>query len=204
MPTEKGAIKVSLAQVQEMATGKPPVFPKYTRQLMNLANRTVRATGPKVVGQLTELVPKAPRDYPGWVEWYLREKPDAIEDATDRLWNQIIKYQAAAGVITKDMVQAWVTDLVLPKTYVGMMTQQAVLDVLATEYHIGPVRRATPEDEARGIDGYLGEEPVSIKPSTYRAMVLPETIRAPIIYYEKTETHLVIDASQLVARLNRE
>ena len=82
-----------------------------------------------------------------------------------------------------------------------MRIQQTVLGVLAREYHLGPIRAATPQDESKGIDGYLGSQPVSVKPHTYSAKALPERIEVPVVLYQKTKTHLEIDVSQLVAVL---
>jgi len=48
-------------------------------------------------------------------------------------------------------------------------------------------RTATPEEESKGIDGYIGNEPVSIKPTTYKTKNLQENIQAKIIFYEKPE-----------------
>lgn len=46
-------------------------------------------------------------------------------------------------------------------------------------------------DESKGIDGFIGEKPVSIKPHTYQLKPeLSEEIEAPIIFYEKTKTGL--------------
>jgi len=50
------------------------------------------------------------------------------------------------------------------------------------------------EEEARGIDGYIGEIPVSIKPHTYDAKAsLPEHIDVKIIYYRKIDGDIEVD-----------
>jgi hypothetical protein len=51
-----------------------------------------------------------------------------------------------------------------------------------------PLRLSTPAEEAMGIDGYLGGIPVSIKPTTYASKkMLPESLGAEVVYYEKTK-----------------
>ncbi len=151
---------------------------------------------------MSELVQECPeRTYEGWVRWYRTGHPSAIADATERIWGQVQKYQAAAGVITKAMVESWVRDLVLTKTFVGLKTQDTVLEVLAERLTLRPIRKASPTEEARGIDGYLGATPVSVKPETYRAQILPERISVPIVYYEKDDDSLVIDARELIRTL---
>lgn len=66
------------------------------------------------------------------------------------------------------MIGMWVKDLVLYKTFIGLRFQEAILkkvaDVKETTY-----RLASKEEERRGIDGYIGYIPVSIKPHTYRS-----------------------------------
>lgn len=198
----KGVFTVSTADVQELVTGDGPAFPKYTTQIMNLANSTAQGTRPKVVGQMSDLVPEcgAP-DYAGWVEWYEEHMPHAVEAATDKVWAMVQQYQEAGAKIDRDMVEEWVRDLVLTKTFIGLMTQKAVLEILAERYKLGDVRAARPEDESKGIDGYLGEQPVSVKPHTYTSKNLPESIGVPVVFYEKKKTGIVIDASQLEAAL---
>ncbi len=47
-------------------------------------------------------------------------------------------------------------------------------------------RLSTAEEESKGIDGYLGEMAISIKPITYKSKsALPETIAVEMVYYEK-------------------
>jgi hypothetical protein len=49
-----------------------------------------------------------------------------------------------------------------------------------------PYRSASPEEESQGIDGYFGEQAVSIKPITYMYnKTLSEEITIPIVFDEK-------------------
>jgi hypothetical protein len=49
-------------------------------------------------------------------------------------------------------------------------------------------RTSLPEEEAKGIDGYIGDNPVSIKPQTYESkQMLPKSIGVQIVYYEKVK-----------------
>ncbi len=89
--------------------------------------------------------------------------------------------------IDDKMIEAWVKDLVVVKTFVGLKFQEAILKRIAE--HMGkPYRLADPEAEAQGIDGYVGETPVSIKPQSYGAkQMLPEMIGMQIIFYDKVK-----------------
>lgn len=203
-PEEPGIVRLPLSEVAELISGLPPSFPKYTTQLLNLANQTAQGTRPKVVGQMSELIQECPeKTYEGWVRWYQARMPHAIADATERIWSQVQRYKEAIGLITKEMVQSWVGDLVLTKTFVGLKTQDTILEVLSDHLDLRPIRRATPSEEAKGIDGFLKDVPVSVKPETYRAQILPERIAAPIVFYEKDDDSLIIDARGLVKALSQ-
>lgn len=118
----------------------------------------------------------------------------------------IVKMREATKEIDEEMVRRWVNDLVLYKTYVGLeRNEEAIFEKLAEEYGC-EYERSTSEEESKGIDGYLGDQPVSIKPDTYRQMSsLQEDIQAPIVYYEeyKTSNSLKLHLAELDAALNQ-
>ena len=61
---------------------------------------------------------------------------------------------------------------------------------------------ATSSEESKGIDGYIEDVPVSIKPDTYKTKdALQEKIEAPIIYYKKTSKYLHIYLEELQKHL---
>ena len=173
-------------------------FPKYTSQLINWANQNAQGTRPKVVGQMSELFPEfvsktkhVSIEY--WKRFYVMQHPDAFKEATDKIYVQIENLRDAIQLIDRDMVQRWVEDLIINKTFNGMYVQKAILASLAdlkdTDY-----RLATPDEEAKGIDGYVGGVAYSVKPDTYKTMNrLSETIDVKMIYYTKTKTGLKIE-----------
>ena len=58
-------------------------------------------------------------------------------------------------------------------------------------------RLASPEEESRGIDGYVGDVPYSVKPDTYQIMDrLPEQIDVKMIYYTKTKTGVKVEVEE--------
>ena len=163
-------------------------FPKYTTQLLNLANRVAQGTRPKVVGQMSELVPQYRKEaqtpsLSGWESWYNTSHPDALREATDKVWSRIQAMRQAMDQIDRPMVESWVKDLVITKTYIGLYYQQMILSEIAAQEGL-PWRLATPEEEAQGVDGYVGERAYSVKPTSYQTMdALPETIAATMVYY---------------------
>lgn len=180
---------------------KAPDFPKYTSQLINWANQNAQGTRPKVVGQLSELFPEYKENCPsvsleGWREWYEELYPDAIENATNKIFTQVENLKEAIKLIDKEMIQKWVEDLVISKTYNGLYVQEAILSKLSEKCG-KDYRLATPEEEAQGIDGYVGDVAYSVKPDTYKTMGrLSETIDVKMIYYTKKKNGLSIEIEE--------
>ena len=174
------------------------VFPKYTSQLINWANQNAQGTRPKVVGQLSDLFPEYESEennvsIDGWREWYLKRYPDAIETATDKIFAQMENLKTAIKIIDKTLIRNWVEDLVITKTYNGLYVQEAILSKLAQKLDEN-YRLATPDEEAQGIDGFVGNVAYSIKPDTYKIMNrLSETINVKMIYYTKKKSGLTVE-----------
>lgn len=181
-------LMISSDKLTQDVVGKIIEFPKYTTQLINLANQNAQGTRPRVVGQMSELIKEFPhKEYDEWVSWYEKQMPNAIEDATDKIHQMVGNLKEAIGKIDRDMVREWVKDLVFTKTFVGFCFQESILKRIA-EIKKTTYRTATPEDESKGIDGYIGDIPVSIKPTTYKTKaMLPESIDVKLLFYEKAK-----------------
>lgn len=173
-------------------------YPKYTSQLINWANQNAQGTRPKVVGQLSDLFPEfldsdEERTIEDWKKWYTERYPDAFENATNKIWEQVLNLKNAIPLINKEMVERWVEDLVVYKTFNGLYVQKAILASLAKERGT-TYRLATPEEESKGIDGYVGDTPYQVKADTYKTMGrLSEVIDVKMIYYTKTKSGLSIE-----------
>ena len=176
-------------------------FPKYTSQLINWANQNAQGTRPKVVGQMSELFPEflesdEEKTIEGWRKWYTERYPDAFQNATDKIWEQVVNLKNAIPLIDKAMVEHWVEDLVVYKTFNGLYVQKAILASLAKKKWT-TYRLATPEEESKGIDGYVGNTPYQVKADTYKTMGrLSEVIDVKMIYYTKTKTGLTIEVEE--------
>lgn len=184
-----------LLELNESSTTQ---FPKYTSQLINLANQNAQGTRPKVVGQLSELFQEYQKNtdeisIDTWKKWYLSKYPKAIEDATNRIYEQIQNLKNAITLIDRNMIQKWVEDLIITKTYNGLYIQKAILSKIA-KIKQKDFRLSKTEEEAIGIDGYIDNVPYSIKPDTYKTMSrLSESIEVKIIYYTKTKSGIEIE-----------
>ena len=181
-------IKIKNEEAAQLLDAEVVSFPKYATQLINLANQNARGTRPEVVGQMSELI----KEFKGnkldeWEEWYLNKHPEALEKARTKIMQMVENLKKVVTAIDAEMVEAWVRDLVVVKTFVGLKFQEAILKRIAIYLQKG-YRMADQEEEAKGIDGYIGETPVSIKPQSYESkQMLPESIGARIIYYDKAK-----------------
>lgn len=178
--------KLGFDEIMMDVVGRVETYPKYTTQLLNIANRNSQATRARYVGQMSDLIQEFPGDtYDGWVKWYKEKHPDAIETATDRTYEMIKKMRAAMAEIDREMVHQWIRELVLAKTYTGIRFQKSILKELAEDTD-ETWRMAAPAEESRGIDGYIGTTPVSIKPASYITKPeLQDGIEPEIIFYKK-------------------
>ena len=173
-------------------------YPKYTSQIINLANQNAQGTRPKVVGTLSQLFPEYEREtstptISGWREWYTEKYPDALKEATNKIYAQIENLKEAIVIIDKNLVRTWVEDLVITKTFSGLYLQQIILAKIA-ELTGEEWRLASPEEESKGIDGYVGSKAYSIKPDSYDLKkMLPEEIEVTLVVYSKSSNGKDID-----------
>ena len=119
-------------------------------------------------------------DVNDWENYYNGE--DKIDEATEKIWECIQKMKQNLDKLTKDDVRNWTHDLIITKTYSGLQIQ---LDVLKLSSNGKPYRLSTVKEEAKGIDGFIDNEPVSIKPNTYKKTIEygKEKIPYRIIFY---------------------
>jgi oligoendopeptidase F len=190
-------ITISNEEMKKISEAEVIEFPKYVPQIINLANQNAQGTRAKVVGQLSDLLPlflKESEDtsIEAWEKWYLEKYPNAIEDATKKISNQIENLKVAIKSIDEEIIRKWVKDLVVIKTYTGLNLQEIILRKIA-EVEECNYRLATPEEESKGIDGFVGEKAYSIKPDSYDyKKMLNEVIEVTMIKYSKSKTGLKI------------
>ena len=187
-------VKIKNHELTQDLVGIPIEFPKYTTQLMNLANQNAQGTRPKVVGQMSDLIQEfGGKKYDDWVKWYQRKMPNAVDDATEKIYEMVQKLKDAVILIDKEMVNKWAKDLIFTKTFVGLCFQESILKKVA-ERKNEKYRLATPAEESTGIDGFIGKKPISIKPKTYKTKdMYGEQIEADIIYYDKKKDGISIE-----------
>lgn len=192
-------IKLTNEQIREALEIESPSFPKYVTQIINLANQNAQGTRPKVVGQLSDLIQEFPgKKFEEWEAWYFQKHPNAIKSAREKIFAMVENLKSAVNKIDKNMVSEWAKDLVIVKTFLGLKFQEAVLKK-AAEIKGVDYRLSDNTEESRGVDGYVGDIPVSIKPETYKMKKsLSEQIDARFIYYKKVKNGLEVDFSEII------
>ena len=121
-------------------------------------------------------------DVTDWEKYYNGE--DKIKEATEKNWKYIQDIKKNLDKLTKEDVYNWTHDLIINKTHSGLQIQ---LDVLKLSCNGKPYRLSNTAEEAKGIDGFIDNEPVSIKPDTYKKTIEygKEKIPYRIIFYTK-------------------
>jgi MjaI restriction endonuclease len=192
-------IKLTNEQIRQALEIPSPSFPKYLRQLINVANQNAQGTRPRVVGQLTDLIQQFPgKTLEEWEQWYLQRYPHAIDTAKEKIISMLENFKDVMRKIDEDMVYEWARDLVIVQTFVGLQFQEAVLKKGAELKGVG-YKMSERIGESQGIDGYLGDIAVSIKPETYKLKkALREEIPAKIIYYKKVKNGIEVDYSEVL------
>lgn len=190
--------KIYNSEIEALSNASAYQFPKYTTQIVNLVNSNAQGTRPAVVGQMSELI----QEFNGhtlqeWVQWYDAKQPTAVADATEKIYNKFLEMKEAMSFIDKELIEQWVKDLVYTKTFCGLKFQGAIISAIAKELN-KECRLANVEEEARGIDGFIGERPIQIKSATYKMEKhLAEIIEVPIVYYEKKKDGITIEYNPL-------
>ncbi|MFB6166809.1 MAG: MjaI family restriction endonuclease [Candidatus Nanohaloarchaea archaeon] len=195
-------LKITRSEREKLSDIDEKEFPKYTTQILNIAVNNAQANRPHTVGSMNAFEEEFQESGGGFEEWkeFYQEKKDGeerIDEAIEKTVEMLEKMRDAMAEIDREMIRDYVEDLVLNQTYVGFNIQRVILKKVASEHGLD-YSFSGPGDESKGIDGYIGEQPVSIKPETYRRKNLQEEIDVPIIYYRENDNKtLVVDTSEL-------
>ena len=169
----------------------------YIGSVINLANSFSQATRAKHVGQMSDLIQEYREiaenpSVEGWESFYASKIGlEKIDIAADKIWEYVQRIRENLNSLNHDDVKNWTKDLVIDKTFAGLQIQ---LDILEMVSETGEFRLSTPDEESKGIDGYVDGEPVSIKPNTYKKTIQSgkESIPYRIIFYKNTKRGLVV------------
>jgi hypothetical protein len=142
-------------------------WPKYSTQLLNVAGQNCKAFDVRQVGSAKETWLEMrqqgiPGTFENWCNFY-NSKPFAnnIPAQAQRLYEMIQKMQI--GGISYDMCEDYIKEVIYNKTHMGMAGEEMAIQAVGSYYSL-PVRFSDAQEEAQGIDGWIGEIPVQVKP----------------------------------------
>lgn len=189
-------IVIKRKDMEDLLNIKSKSFDKYIPQLINLANQISQATRPNNIGNISEMFKEFKRKNKNgklddWEKYYRSKQKDSIEVATKKISNYINKLSESLNSIDETVVKDWVEDLIFEKTYSGLNIQEIIIKKIA-QMNNATYRLSNRKEEAKGIDGYINEKPVSIKPTSYDIKYLQEDIDVKIIRYKKKNNKLII------------
>lgn len=103
-------------KIDELAGNKRAEYPKYTSQLINIANQNARGTRADVVGQMSELFEEFRSSgmeitLENWRAWYMKRYPDTIEASVRKIERHVENLRCAMQLIDHDLILAGSTTL---------------------------------------------------------------------------------------------
>ena len=143
-------------------------FPLYSKPILNIATQNSKATSVKIVGsmkeQFTEFLKGGGRTLQEWEQFYeARDGKNKIQASADKLYAMLEKMPVDNSIFTEELALQYIEELVLNKTHYGMSGEFHSV-VAAANYFETEYRFSTPEEESQGIDAWIGDKPVQVKP----------------------------------------
>lgn len=143
-------------------------FPLYSKPILNIATQNSKATQPRYVGSMKEywieFMKTGGRSVDEWEHWYMSNDGEAKIDAgTEKLYNMLNRMPLDHSVFTREIARNYILDLVINKTHYGMSGEYYSVIAVA-KYFDMPHRFSTAEEESQGIDAWIGDCPVQVKP----------------------------------------
>lgn len=185
-------IKITSRAFQAITRRNRSEFPLYSKPILNIATQNSKATQVKIVGSMKDqwmaFLSTRQRSVDEWETWYMANGGQAkIDAATAKLYDMLCKMPVDHSVFTRDLAREYILDLVINKTHYGMSGEYHA--VLAAADHFGlPYRFSTPAEESQGIDAWLADHPVQVKPhdsvTMHHVRNHADTDRTLVITYE--------------------
>ncbi|EHP88845.1 MjaI family restriction endonuclease [Methanotorris formicicus] len=101
-----------MTKLENLLSLSSPKFPKYSSQLINLANMYSHATRSKNVGQMSGLMKEfkenGGRTFEDRKKWYLSKYPNAIDEATKKIMKKINEFKKVLNEIDEEIIRNWV------------------------------------------------------------------------------------------------
>jgi hypothetical protein len=186
-------IKIKREELRGKQMGEIFDFPEYTGELIQLANRKAKGTQRKVMGKTDEMIERFDgKSYEEWRAWYEAERPGAIDQATDKIFDSVKKMARAMDKLDREMVRKWVLESVLKRTYASSRVQEVILKKIA-DIKNEPCRLPDEAEQGQGIDGFVGDQAFRIRPvSHYFKPPAEPPADWETVYFEKIKDGLKV------------
>jgi hypothetical protein len=159
-------------------------YPLYLYGFINQAHSVRRATHPSRVGKVHTLFKQRKfRSLNEWKKWYTKKYPKAIQEAIAVIHDTFKKGIGPIKKSHRKYVKLFVENLIFEQTYTGLSLQEAIFTKMA-RITKKKYRPSTAKEDSRGIDGFIGEIPVSIKPTS---SPVKKTAGVKRVYYKIDE-----------------
>ncbi|AXR82299.1 MjaI family restriction endonuclease [Natrarchaeobaculum sulfurireducens] len=186
---------ISKDERRRIAVGQDLEYPRYTTKIINLACHTAQATNRGSVGSLDEILEEFEAENPDatfedWVDYYYQKYNGEVKvhRAAKKTYDMVENMRDAIDLITDEMVEQWVEDLILYKSYMGFDAREVIIPKLGRELQVTS-RLAGPEEMAEGVSGYLGDQPICLRSTKHdKGPAMYEDLEAPVLYYEETDS----------------
>jgi len=91
-------LKIKSENIKKLINYPEKSFPKYSTQILNLANKNSQATRPKNVGQMSELIIQFRNSNPhgslsDWETWYKSKNSRKIKIATNKITQMVENFK---------------------------------------------------------------------------------------------------------------
>ena len=186
-------IKIKREELRGKQMGEIFDFPEFAGELIQLANRKAHGTQRKIMGKTVEMIERFDgKSYEEWRDWYEAERPGAIDQATDKIFDTLKKMAQVFEKLDRTMVRKWVLESVLKKAYAASRIQEVVLKKIAV-IKKEPCRLSDKAEQDEGIDGFIGDRAYRIRPvSHYFKPPVEPPADCETIYFEKSKDGLKV------------
>ena len=198
-------IRVSGGEREQIVRGFQEGFPKYTTQILNIANQNARSTRPECVGNMSDIITEFRNKYPDgkyeeWVRFYEEEYDgeEALSESAAQLHEMVEKMEEAIAQIDQEMAHRYIRQLVLYKTYMGESADIEEVVIAKLEQVYGTDIEVTPDS---WILGRLRDVPFVVESLHSGVEEQPPENVATVYYREESNNSIIIDPAEIDERL---
>lgn len=176
---------------------------KYQKGFLGILNNAYNQscnTGTKVLGDMSEITSQYDGgSYTDFLVYYADEwdGTERTNEATQRMADNIVnRIESVGGRIDEKVAFKWANQYVqymLVNSYRGFMDEARAIELVADEVD-ADWRVADSSKESEGVDGYIDERSVQVKPDSHNDLDINDYDADVLITYYYTDDTFVIEA----------